>query len=158
MNSIQNEVRPFVLTDCPLCFGCGVLELTVDTCPEPRHTPLELTYQSCHALGCPRGCRNRRSGGHLWSGNIHRTTLLKDYTHNWVARIDNGILDDIKLLWENDIPTWVACEGRSPVDRYIGLVGMDVKNIDRARELLPWVNGVHVRPDVGDTLLTVTRR
>lgn len=70
----------------------------------------------------------------LWGGNGHRLGLLM--CAGRVAWVDEGILPDIRRLWEHGIWTWVSCEGGEQIAPYVGLA--QARHAIEAAGLLSW--------------------
>lgn len=59
--------------------------------------------------------------------------------HPYSAIVDEGIADDLLLLWSHGIETWFSCQGEPdlPWTRYVALA--DPSRVTEAAELLGWV-------------------
>lgn len=73
-----------------------------------------------------------------------RTEKWNRHAGTWVEHngdsvyIDNGIIDDIRALWDAGIDTFTSCEGGDEW-RYVMLSTQDPAAIGRAIAILGWV-------------------
>ena len=80
--------------------------------------------------------------GHSPSGiNDHPLVLVQ--ANGWAAWIDEGIADDVRLLWEEGIATSYSCQGDQISWRYIALThGRDTIKAYKLLRRFGWVETI----------------
>lgn len=139
--------RIALATDCPKCGGTGLVPGPPRLYTHSRTVAEPIGYFALCDCGVLCEPERAKFGG-VYGGNDHPMLLLQ--ANGWAAWVDQGIADDIKLLWSKGIPTWVSCQGDENASRYIGI--LDYSRVDEVVELLPWVRAVYSddwRPNVG---------
>jgi hypothetical protein len=123
------------VTDCPKCYGTGTYLFSADF---EKVCDCELFYWPLLGPIPP---------GTLVPASEHEQDLLIE--NDWVAWVDRGIVDDVRLLWKNNIPTMYSCEGGEGSSRYIYLHGADTDH-NAAFELLGGTGSWVVRLEMPD--------
>ena len=138
------KVDTHVATTCTKCGGTGLVPLGPGTVyyDEADVWPQEQDVAHTGMVACDCGAGPNYEG-HSSSGiNDHQLVLVQ--ANGWAAWVDEGIADDVRLLWENNIPTSFSCQGDAHAWRYIALTDDDPATVLRAQFLLAetWVETI----------------
>lgn len=130
-------------TSCPNCHGTG----SVPALWWPGYEPQPGDYAHPFEVVCGCGAwasvpflnkpQREFAPGQLLGGNIHKLALAR--AAGQVAWVDELLVPDIELLWENGIETISSCQGDSATQPYRVIQIRPLSALALARDLLPWI-------------------